>query len=60
MMIRRRKGMGGISKLIQTHLFPLHVIASPKGVAISSILGLLRRFTPRNDKPFNVFVLVME
>jgi hypothetical protein len=40
------------------HLFPLHVIASPKGVAISSISGLLRRFTPRNDKLLNAFVLI--
>jgi RND family efflux transporter MFP subunit len=36
--------------LLQKRLFRLHVIASPEGVAISSFLGLLRRFTPRNDK----------
>jgi len=45
--------------LIQTHLSFLHVIASPKGVAISSFLRLLRRFTPRNDKLFNAFVLFL-
>ena len=30
--------------LIQTHPFPLSVIASPKGVAISSFLGLRSLF----------------
>jgi hypothetical protein len=53
-----------------------HVIASPKGVAISSISGLRSlfrakrgisgfasalprdRFTPRNDKLLNAFVLI--
>ena len=34
---------------LQRHLFRLHVIASLKGVAISSFVGLARRFAPRND-----------
>jgi len=38
------------------YLLFLHVIASPKGVAISFFLGLLRRFTPRNDKLFGVCI----
>jgi hypothetical protein len=33
------------------------VIASPKGVAISLFLGLLRRSAPRNDKLLVAFVL---
>ena len=33
------------------------VIASPKGVAISSFMGLLRRSAPRNDKLLVAFVL---
>jgi hypothetical protein len=34
------------------------VIASPKGVAISFFVGLLRRPAPRNDKLLNASVLV--
>ena len=62
--------------LLEMHLFPLHVIASPKGVAIrrsrcegeacgnlkSSFAPLrtrLRRLTPRNDKLFNGFLLIV-
>ena len=44
---------------LQTLLFLFHVIASPKGVAIWSFTGLLRRFTPRNDQLFNAFVLFL-
>jgi hypothetical protein len=39
-------------------LTPHVVIASPKGVAISFFMGLLRRSAPRNDKLFIAFVLV--
>ena len=49
---RSRKGAGKIfilTSLLQTPLLSLHVIASPKGVAISSFLGLLRRSASRND-----------
>ena len=35
----------------------LHVIASPKGAAISFSMGLLRRSAPRNDGLFISFVL---
>ena len=35
----------------------LHVIASPKGAAISFSMGLLRRSAPRNDGLFIAFVL---
>jgi hypothetical protein len=34
------------------------VIASPRGVAISFFMGLLRRLAPRNDNSFITFVLV--
>jgi len=44
-----------INDLLQTHLFQLHVIASPKGVAISFVLRLLHFV--RNDNSINVFVL---
>ena len=47
-----------ISKLLQTQLLSLHVIASLKGVAISSFLGLLRRSAPRNDILLISFVLI--
>jgi hypothetical protein len=41
------------------NILTLHVvIASPKGVAISFLLGLLRRSAPRNDKLLVAFVLV--
>jgi hypothetical protein len=44
-------------------LTPHAVIASPKGVAISSFMGLLRRpakrETPRNDKLVITFVLAV-
>jgi hypothetical protein len=39
-------------------LTPHIVIASPKGVAISFFMGLLRRSAPRNDKLPTVFVLM--
>jgi hypothetical protein len=35
------------------------VIASPKGVAISSFMGLLRRSALRNDKLLTAFVSVL-
>ncbi len=38
-------------------LTPNVVIASPKGVAISFFVRLLRRRAPRNDKLINAFVL---
>ncbi len=39
-------------------LTPHVVIASPKGVAISFFMGLLRRVAPRNDRTLSAFVLV--
>jgi len=37
----------------------LQVIASPKGAAISFLLGLLRRSAPRNDTFLIAFVLII-